>query len=205
MPADFPEKDAVTAFLMARTVNLYFKHSGDWREVQNDYSAPSRKQIAEFLKDPDFMMQVEAFSVFKKAEMESVVLEIAAKGDSSSARLAAATRYLEATDPEKWDRGVRKQIVANKGSVSNSYMTANITVNHFVEALSRDPAVSVSVEFEEVGNGIQEIPEQGKPGAICISSSDDSPHDYAVTGSGGEPVSRKTERNILEWEPDGGS
>jgi hypothetical protein len=203
MPSDFPGKDSVTAFMMSRAVNLFFKHNGDWSEVTKDYAGPSRRQLAGFLKDPEFMMQVEAFSIYKTAEMESVIMNEAKNGDSSAARISAADKYLQAKKPEEWDRGVRKQIVANKGSVSNSYMTANITVNNFYEALSRDPALSIDTTSEESTNVVQSLPGPSRFITESVGQADEPGRDHEVAGSGGESIPGAGERSFLKRDGEG--
>lgn len=138
IPADFNDKDASVRYYKALMVNLYMEYGGNWAKVFKDHRSVSRRTMASYWADEKVRIKVAALDPILEMEAKGIVVEVFKEGIDEKARLAAALRFLEFRDATGWDRGIRKQIVANKGSIANTLISRKVTDEEFLATLVKD-------------------------------------------------------------------
>lgn len=136
--ADFHDENTGTRHIKAMMVNLYFEYGGNWAKVFRDPRSCSRRAMAVYWRDPLFQSYIEALTPILMLEARGVVCEVMAEGLDEKARLAAAIQFLQAHDAKTWDKGVRKQIVANKGSLQSALFTRVISDDEVLDTFIKD-------------------------------------------------------------------
>lgn len=136
--SDFADKDAGVRHWKAVMVNLYFEYGGNWRRVLKDSRSVSRRTLSSYFGDEIFRARLAALDPVLALEARGVVVEIYSEGVDEKTRLAAALRFLEYHDAVQWDKGVRKQIVANKGSLQNTLLSKAISDDEYIDVFIRD-------------------------------------------------------------------
>ena len=138
LPSDFEDKDPNVRYYKALMVNLYMDYGGNWAKVFKDHRSVSRKTMANYWMDEKFRIKIAALDPILCMEARGVVIEVFKEGVDEKARLAAALRYLEFSDGANWDRGIRRQVVANKGSIANTLLSRKVTDEEFLATLVKD-------------------------------------------------------------------
>lgn len=136
--ADFNDADVHTRNTKAVMVNLYFEYGGNWAKVFRDDRSVPRRAMAVYWRDEIFRSYIEALDPILMLEARGVVVEVWKDGLDEKARLAAALQFLQAYDAKQWDRGVRKQIVANKGSLQNTLFTRIVSDDEVINSFIKD-------------------------------------------------------------------
>lgn len=136
--ADFNDADVAVRNIKATMVNLYFEYGGNWAKVFKDDRSCSRRAMAVYWRDDIFRGYVEALDPILMLEARGVVVEVWKDGIDEKARLAAALQFLQAYDAKQWDKGVRKQIVANKGSLQSALFNRVISDEEFLNTFVKD-------------------------------------------------------------------
>lgn len=137
LPSDFQDHDPNVRHQKAIIVNLYFEYGGNWQKVLRDNRAVSRRTLAIYWTDELFRAKIAALDPILTMEARGVVVEIMQEGQDEKTRLAAALRWLEQADGDSWDRGIRRQRIANKGSIANTFARA-ITDEEYLTTLAKD-------------------------------------------------------------------
>lgn len=136
--ADFKDADIGVRNMKATMVNLYFEYGGNWAKVFKDDRSCSRRAMAIYWRDDLFRAYIEALDPILMLEARGVVVEVWKDGVDEKARLAAALQFLQAYDAKQWDKGVRKQIVANKGSLQSALFNRVISDDEFINTFVKD-------------------------------------------------------------------
>jgi hypothetical protein len=157
LPSMFPNNRREKAYNKAQVLNLFVVHGGNWKAVVEDPNCPvTRERINIYLGDEDFREYIDRLYPFITMRAVGTVIELM-DCESDSVRLQAALRWLEAHEGEKWDKGIRKQIVANKGSIATEIFAKAVNQESFLEALSKDPFMPETVK-QAVSGLINEKP-----------------------------------------------
>lgn len=138
LPSDFNDPDPGVRHKKAVMVNLYFEYGGNWNKVFKDSRSCSRRAMVVYWRDELFRAYIAALDPILMLEARGVVVEVWKDGLDEKARLAAALRYLEQADAYNWDRGVRKQVVANKGSLQSALFNRVISDEEFIGTYIKD-------------------------------------------------------------------
>lgn len=136
--ADFEDEDVDVRNRKAIMVNLYFEYGGDWARVFRDSRSVSRRAMAVYWRDDLFRSYIQALTPVLLLEARGVVVEVFREGLDEKARLAAALATLAALEPTTWDKGVRKQIVANKGSLESALFSRVISNDEVITGFIKD-------------------------------------------------------------------
>ena len=136
--ADFNDASIEVRNNKAMMVNLYFEYGGNWMKVFRDPRSVSRRAMAVYWCDDIFKEYIRALDPILMLEARGVVVEVWKDGLDEKARLAAALRFLEQADAYNWDRGVRKQVVANKGSLQSALFNKVISDEEFLNTYIKD-------------------------------------------------------------------
>ena len=151
MPNDFSDPFYPRRLAKAVAVNLYVEYGGDWAKVWMDERAASRSSLALFMTDDQFRAKIYAADEIVAIEAKGVVVGLMRGAEDEKTRLTAALRFLEYRDGRGWDRGVRKQIVANKGALQQEIFKKDIPEAQILEFYLNeklqglDPSVRQSV------------------------------------------------------------
>lgn len=134
----FPNDSLRLAAIKALMVNLYFEYAGNWKMVLGDERSVSHRTLSRYWQDPTFRAHIEALQPVLLLKAKGVVMDLMHNAKSEMVRLNAATRWLEAYDGETWDRGVRRQIVANKGTIANTLFSKAIKQEDYWRQIMED-------------------------------------------------------------------
>lgn len=158
----FNDPDAGTRRLKAVMVNLYYEYEGRWDDVRRDPRSVSWQTLQRYWQDERFRACIFAFYSVFNLRAESVISSfITDESLPPMVRLNAAQVWLRANDGEKWDPGIRKQVVANRGSIANTLFSKAVTQEDVLKTVMTDPfmkkeilaAVGVS-EDNQSSNGM---------------------------------------------------
>ena len=133
IPSDFGDPDIHRAQRKAEAVNLYIEYGGNWLKVFNDYRGPRRSTVALWMMDDQFKAKIWAADEVVAMEAKGVVVEVMHSSLDDRTRLAAALRFLEYQDAKNWDKGIRKQIVANKGAIQSELLRRDVSDKEMIE------------------------------------------------------------------------
>lgn len=136
--SDFNDASIEVRQNKAMMVNLYFEYGGDWMKVFRDSRSVSRRAMVVYWRDDIFRGYISALDPILMLEARGVVVEVFKDGLDEKARLAAALRFLEQADAYNWDKGVRKQVVANKGSLQSALFNRVISDEEFISTYIKD-------------------------------------------------------------------
>lgn len=143
--------DQSTRYHMAVMVDLYNQYEGDWSRVKRDPKSVSYPTLCRYWQDETFRACIKAYEDIHIVRAENVVTQLMTDDSvPPMVRLAAAKTYLEAKKSREYDAGVRKQIIANKGSLANTLFSKVVTQKDVLKTIALDPfsEVSVSVKTE---------------------------------------------------------
>jgi hypothetical protein len=169
--ADFKDADVAVRNIKATMVNLYFEYGGNWAKVFKDDRSCSRRAMAVYWRDDLFRSYVEALDPILMLEARGVVVEVWKDGLDEKARLAAALQFLQAYDAKQWDKGVRKQIVANKGSLQTALFNRVISDEEFINTFVKDRLNKLPENVREALSNATSQPEQRQlPPSEVVSS-----------------------------------
>lgn len=138
VPSDFRDPEVIVRVNKAKMVNLYFEYGGNWAKVFRDKRSVSRRTMAVYWSDELFRAYIAALDPILNMEARGVVVEVWKDGLDEKARLAAALQWLAMSNPYEWDKGVRKQVVANKGSLQSALFNRVISEEEFLNAFLKD-------------------------------------------------------------------
>lgn len=136
--SDFKDPDIRVREAKALMVNLYFEYGGSWPKVFRDGRSVSRRTMAIYWRDELFKAHIAALDPIIEMEARGVVVDVFRDGQEEKNRLAAALQFLAMSDPMHWDKGVRKQVVANKGSLTNALFSRVISDEEFLTTFLKD-------------------------------------------------------------------
>jgi len=138
LPSMFQDKAYCVRFQKATVINLYYEYGGNWTKVVNDKRGVGLRTLQTYFQDEIFRARVEALDPMLTMSARGVVIEMFSSAQDEKTRLAAALRWLEYADGEHWDKGIRKQIVANKGAIQNTLLTQAVTDKQYLDVLVKD-------------------------------------------------------------------
>lgn len=159
-PEEFQDKDAGVRYCKAVMINLYFEYGGNWRKALKDPRSVSSRTLRSYWADDLFRAKIEALQPIIVLEAKGVVIELFRDGVKEEVRLAAALRILEAYEGEVFDRGVRKQIVANRGSIQNTLLARAISDEEYIKGFISDKLNSLTDDAREALKGLLPAPQQ---------------------------------------------
>jgi len=136
---EFGDVDLGMAHNMALMINLYVQHDGIWNRVLKDPRSVTKDSLLRYLKIPAFRQKINEVLPLLVQVAKGIVVEGMQLAPRWSDRLNAAFRFLEAHEGDVWDRGIRKQIVANKGSIANTLFKEAVSSKEFWGQMSKDP------------------------------------------------------------------
>lgn len=136
--ADFNDQDIQVRHNKALMVNLYFEYGGNWAKVFKDSRAVSRRAFAVYWRDDLLRSYIKALDPILMLEARGVVCKVMLESEDDKAALAAALAFLSAHDARTWDKGVRKQIVANKGSLESALFNRVISDDEIINGFIKD-------------------------------------------------------------------
>lgn len=138
LPSDFKDLDGNVRYYKAMMVNLYCEYGGNWTKVFKDKRSVSNRTLALYWADENFRARIHALDPVLTLAARGVVVEIMEDPNvDEKVRLAAALRWLEYADGENWDKGIRRQRIANKGSIATALMK-NVSDQEYLEVFARD-------------------------------------------------------------------
>ena len=137
-PEYFSDRDIGVRHTKAQMVNLYNEYGGSWQKMRSDARCVGDATLRRYWTDPIFRACIMAFDDIFTLKAKSVITDLM-DDDDSKVRLAAASRWLEANEPEKWNSGVQKQIMANKGSLQNTLFQKIVSEKDFKQTIAQDP------------------------------------------------------------------
>lgn len=162
LPELFADPSLQTRQLKAQTCNLFYEYEGDWSAMSRDPRCPSSETLRRYWLDERFRACIKAFDEVLTLRAKSVVSKLMLNENAPPmVQLEAATRWLRANDANTWDPGVRKQIVANKGTLANSFFNKAISEKDVLESLVHDPFSKVPQNIRnQLAEAIGEEPKQ---------------------------------------------
>lgn len=190
--ADFNDEDISVRQTKATLVNLYFEYGGNWAKVFKDSRSCSRRAMAVYWRDDLLKSYIRALDPILLLEARGVVVEVWKDGLDEKARLAAALRFLEAHDPYTYDRGVRKQVVANKGSIESALFSKVISDEEFLNSYIKDKLNKLPDNVREALEGsLSEkpalpAPEAAMSGSIQVADMSKLTDPFEIINSTGE-------------------
>ncbi len=163
LPDLFDDLDRHVKVNKARIVNLYYEHEGDWNQMRRDHRCVGYTTLKVYWADPKFRACIMALDDTFTLESESIIKGLARHSTDERVRLEAATRWLRAKKPEEWNPAVQKQIVANKGSLQQTFFKQLVSQEDFVKTLSNDPFSPLPEEARKLLAGTPTPPPQSDP------------------------------------------
>lgn len=140
LPSFFQDSDMGVRVMKANMVNMFYEYEGDWIRMRRDPRCVSDVTLARYWHDEKFRACIKAYDDIFTLKAKGVITSLMSdEGIPPMVRLEAATRLLRAQDANNWDPGVRKQIVANKGSLQNTFLSKIATNDDVLKTLLNDP------------------------------------------------------------------
>lgn len=161
LPSEFQDSSPDVRYHKALMVNLYFEYGGNWRKVFKDRRAVGKRTMQRYWTDDIFRAKIEALDPLLVLEAKGVVVHLFNEAEDEKVQLAAALRFLEQADGQNWDRGIRRQVVANKGSLQNTILSKVITDEEYLEVFIKDKLNKLPPAYREaLRAGIESVKSQ---------------------------------------------
>ncbi len=156
-PSDlFDDAIAHTRNNKAATVDLYYEYDGNWGQMRRDHRCPDHRTLQDYWKDSKFRACIYALDDMFTLEAESIIKNLARNSMDERVQLEASTRWLRAKKPEEWNPAVQKQIVANKGSLTQTFFKQLVSQEEFKKTLLEDPFSPVLAQ--KISEKIEALP-----------------------------------------------